>query len=473
MTLLPRTTFGRLAILLVAVVLIGQVAVFLVFRQDRATLLARHFGETRIAQLVAIHDALDDPAAHDRASVGRIGRLHGARIVPAAARMPMMGGRGGPGHGFGPGMMGAPEGGGWADAEPASSVPVLRAAVQGLERQLAERLGQETEIRIAQRFGLMWVRLDAGGERWWVGLPLPPPPAEQFPYRSLAWTAFIAALLVAAAYAFVRRLNRPLDELSRAVAAVGKGEQPPALPETGPREIAALAAGFNRMTENLRRHEQDRRMLLAGVSHDLRTPLARMRLGAEMLDGDEQTRAGMIADIEEMDRALGQLLEFARGEETATVELASLDDAVLPCVERHRHEGRRIAFERGRVAPSALRLQSLRRLVQNLVDNAFRHGSEAVEIVTRTEGAMAVLEVADRGPGIPPDQVERLKQPFTRLDTSRSGAAGTGLGLAIVDRIARNHGGTFELLPRPGGGTIARVCIPLRAPGAEPASPAA
>lgn len=214
-------------------------------------------------------------------------------------------------------------------------------------------------------------------------------------------------------------------------------------------------------------------MLLAGVSHDLRTPLARMRLGAEMLDGDEQTRAGMIADIEEMDRALGQLLEFARGEETATVELASLDDAVLPCVERHRHEGRRIAFERGRVAPSALRLQSLRRLVQNLVDNAFRHGSEAVEIVTRTEGAMAVLEVADRGPGIPPDQVERLKQPFTRLDTSRSGAAGTGLGLAIVDRIARNHGGTFELLPRPGGGTIARVCIPLRAPGAEPASPAA
>jgi two-component system osmolarity sensor histidine kinase EnvZ len=110
----------------------------------------------------------------------------------------------------------------------------------------------------------------------------------------------------------------------------------------------------------------------------------------------------------------------------------------------------------------ALRRMGIKRLISNLVDNALAYGEKDVRIDTRSEGGKLILEVLDRGPGIPPQEVERLKQPFTRLEESRSGKCGSGLGLAIVDRIARHHGGSFELLPRDGGGLIARVSLPLR-----------
>ena len=278
----------------------------------------------------------------------------------------------------------------------------------------------------------------------------------------------LAAVLFVAAFVFARYLARPLRELTSAVERIGRGETPPPLPENGPSEIVARESRLQPMVANLRQLEQDRALLLAGVSHDLRTPLARLRLGVEMQARDEATRAGMVADIEEMDRIIGQFLDFARERRRAAPR-----DADLECDRRRLRRAlcaRRasdVRFVRGRRA-GARRCGRPRfsRLVANLIDNALAYGAPPVEVTTSARRAAAIaLDVADRGPGIAPEDVERLKQPFTRASAratrDASGAAGAGLGLAIVDRIARLHGGTFDLLPREGGGTVARVTIPL------------
>ncbi len=199
-------------------------------------------------------------------------------------------------------------------------------------------------------------RLDArarssrAGTGYWVGFPLPPrPQAEDVPSRALAWSLIVAAILArGAAFLFTRYLARPLRELNAAVERVGRGETPPPLPEHGPSEIVQLNRGFNQMTSNLRQLEQDSALLLAGVSHDLRTPLARLRLGIEMESHDQATRAGMVDDIEEMDRIIGQFLDFARGDVETAAERCDLNAIVarLRRPLRARRQGRALRARR-------------------------------------------------------------------------------------------------------------------------------
>jgi two-component system osmolarity sensor histidine kinase EnvZ len=255
-----------------------------------------------------------------------------------------------------------------------------------------------------------------------------------------------------------------LRELSAAVERVGRGETPLPLPESGPSEFAAVNHGFNAMIGNLRQIERDRAVLLAGVSHDLRTPLARLRLGIEMSARDEATRAGMVADIEEMDRIIGQFLDFARDDSQTALEQKDLNGIVAACVDRYANAGYDVRLSPGELPPMPLRATALSRLTSNLIDNALAYGAPPVDVSTTRNGDHVVLDVADRGPGIPPGEAERLKQPFTRASAARArgdGAAGAGLGLAIVDRIARLHSGHFDLMQRDGGGTIARVTLPV------------
>jgi two-component system osmolarity sensor histidine kinase EnvZ len=177
------------------------------------------------------------------------------------------------------------------------------------------------------------------------------------------------------------------------------------------------------------------------------------------MSGAEAAAAqGMSADIEEMDEVIGQFLEFARGEseDQAPAELGVL---LAELGEHYAKLGKDV-----RVAPVALPAfafarMALRRAISNLIDNALRYAGEPVEVAARREGANLVIEVLDRGPGIPEGEAERLKQPFTRLDPARSGRGGAGLGLAIVERVARAHGGSLTLAPRPGGGLAARLII--------------
>ncbi len=431
MTLAPRSLFGRLTLLLVAVVAIATVSMILLFRQDRAALVARQFGDTKIAQLQAMRAALE--GAEGRATLGRIGREFGARIIPESERPAL-----------------------------AHAGPPQTPLVAELEQRLRAELGPGTEVRALPGRQQFLVRLQAGGTAYWAAFPMPAPrELDGAPSRALAWSLAIVLLLLATAYVSARYLARPLRQLNAAVDELGRGGTPAPLPESGPSEIAAVNRRFNAMLANLRQIERDRALLLAGVSHDLRTPLARLRLGVEMGGGDDPAeRAGMVADIEEMDRIVGQFLDFARADDTSGRELAELDPIVQACVDRYVAAGREIGFRPGGVRPLPLKPTAVSRLVANLVDNALAYGAPPVEVVTADGEAFATIEVRDRGAGIAPDDVERLKRPFTRASDARAradGAAGAGLGLAIVERIARMHGGTLEILPRDGGGTIARV----------------
>jgi two-component system osmolarity sensor histidine kinase EnvZ len=437
--LMPRSLFGRLALVLLAVIALAMAATILLFGQDRAALLARQSSDTKIVQLQAVRAALEatDPR-EGRENLLRIGREYGVRIVPEGERRNIGGG-----------------------------APLAPRMIE-FENRLREGLGPGTELRIAPGRGLMLVRIEAGGNPYWVGFPLQPrpQPAEEFPSRAAIWSLSVAALLLVAAFFYARHLARPLRELSRAVERVGRGESPEPLPENGPTEIANLNRGFNRMTANLKQLEQDRALLLAGVSHDLRTPLARLRLGVEIGGGDEALRAGMADDIEEMDRIIGQFLDFARGNQEAAHELCDPNTIVRTAIERYQRSGRDVRFAPGALPKLPLRPTAWSRLVANLVDNALAYGAPPIEVSTYASGGRCVLDIADRGPGIDPADVARLKQPFTRANAARSnadGVSGAGLGLAIVERIARMHGGSFDLLPREGGGTIARVTVPLPA----------
>jgi two-component system osmolarity sensor histidine kinase EnvZ len=435
-TVYPRSLFGRLALLLLAVVAIALVATIAVFRHDRAALLVQAFSDTKIAQLQAVRAALESSdAAERRETVNRIGREFGVRIVPENER-PMLG----------------------------AAAPVLP-QMQELEARLREQLGAGTQVRPAPGRGLMFVRVEAAGAGYWIGFPLPPRPrVEDEPWRAIIWSLALASILFIAAFGFARYLARPLRELNAAVERVGRGESPPPLPESGPSEIASLNRTVNTMTASLRQLEQDRALLLAGVSHDLRTPLARLRLGIEMQARDEATQAGMVADIDEMDRIIGQFLEFARIDRDAALEPCDAAAIVSVCVARYARAGRAVRYVPGPAVPVPLRATAYSRLVANLIDNALAYGAPPIEVTTNVVHGRFVLDVADRGPGIAPGDVERLKQPFTRASAARTdagGVAGAGLGLAIVDRIARLHGGTFDLMARDGGGTIARVAIPL------------
>lgn len=444
MTLLPRSLFGRLMLLLVAVVALVVMTTILLFNRDRAALIARQFNDTKLVQMKALRASLegvDGPFRRD--ILARLGREYGVRIIAERER-------------------------------PTVGVAPAGATLRGLEERLREGLGEGTEVRLAPRLHEIFVRLQAGGEGYWIGFPLPPPRQDDVPTRALAWALTIAALLLATAFVFARYLARPLRELKLAVERVGRGETPPPLPESGTSEIAAVNRGFNAMAASLRQSERDRALLLAGVSHDLRTPLARLRLGIELRAADDRTRAGMVADIEEMDRIINQFLDFARDETAAACDPVDVAATLALCVERYRRAGRDVALVGGGMpvgaAPVLSRIKptSLSRLVNNLIDNALAYGAPPVEVSMVAREGSIVIEVADRGAGIAAVDVERLKQPFTRASvarTRRDGAAGAGLGLAIVDRIVRLHGGSFDLLPRQGGGTIARVALKACEPG--------
>ncbi len=328
-------------------------------------------------------------------------------------------------------------------------------------------LGPGTRLAFA-RNGIegYWVSFNLDEDEFWVKLErerLEPDFATQW----IGWGLFALLLSLVGAWFIASRISRPLAALTRAAQQVGRGEHVDPAPEAGPREIRMLATAFNQMSADLGRLERDRAMVLAGISHDLRTPLARLRLGLEMIGGDRSMSEGLAADIDEMDKIIGQFLDFAKGESEAGIETA-LDELVDDICERYAKLGR--ALVRGK--PSAIRLSlaqmAVRRAISNLIDNALRYSSTPIEIEVRQEGGFAVIEVRDRGPGIPTSEAERMKRPFTRLEAARSDAGGSGLGLAIVDRVARMHGGRLDLLPREGGGLVARLLLSTAGRDARP-----
>ena len=324
--------------------------------------------------------------------------------------------------------------------------------------RIRSALGERTRFAFARdRVEGFWVSFTIDEDDYWVMLP-----RERFePHFGLEWLGGGLALLglaLAGAWLIASALSRPLGAIAAAAREVGRGQAPAPLAESGPTEIRTVSVAFNRMAGDLAAMERERAMVLAGISHDLRTPLSRLRLAIEMSGADRETAEGMGADVEEMDKVIGQFLAFARDEDEPLVD-GDLDGLIAEVVENYRKRDANLSFKPGTLSSTRFAPMAMRRAIANLVDNALHYAGGQVEIETRRDRGRVLIEVMDRGRGVPQGEAERLKRPFTRLDEARSGLGGAGLGLAIVDRIARAHGGQFELAARKGGGLIARLSL--------------
>lgn len=337
----------------------------------------------------------------------------------------------------------------------------------GLQAAIFERLGSTREIRtpggsgipqkdqMVRRFDVrltdgQWVRLSAAREGNAPALP------DELLVRLLTTLALIIAVVMLA----VREATKPLKQLAQAADALGHDIDAPPLAETGPVETRQAAQAFNRMQARIRHLIDERARALAAVSHDLRTPLTRLRLRAELID-DPQLRNPVIADLDDMTALLDASLDYLRGLEenetpcpvdlNALLQSLSADAAVI---------GRKIRIEGTSAVPFCARHSALRRALQNLIDNAFKYGRDVLLCIE--EDAHEVrLCVKDAGPGIDPEELERVTEPYYRPDAARRReTGGVGLGLSIVRDVARLHGGKLHLANRPQGGLSATLVLP-------------
>jgi two-component system osmolarity sensor histidine kinase EnvZ len=265
------------------------------------------------------------------------------------------------------------------------------------------------------------------------------------PHQLIVIMVFFGAIMTAVAYFFLRNQLRPIKRMARAAADYGRGRITPFTP-TGAVEVRAAGTAFLDMRNRLERQAQSRTMMLSGVSHDLRSPLTRLRLGLSMID--EQDAAPLLRDVDDMERLLNAFLDFARsdaGDAREEVAPGVIIDQVIADAQR-MGQNVTLAVIEGTEAPVSLRPLAIRRALDNLIGNALRYGTEARIGVTMTDRTVR-FTVEDNGPGIPPERRDEALNPFVRLDPARNQdqGSGVGLGLSIVADIARNHGGVLRL----------------------------
>jgi two-component system osmolarity sensor histidine kinase EnvZ len=277
-------------------------------------------------------------------------------------------------------------------------------------------------------------------------------------YVFVLWLVGTALLLFAIAALFMRNQVRGIRRLATAAEAFGMGRDIGPIKPEGATEVRRAATAFNRMQERVRRFLVQRTEMLAGVSHDLRTPLTRLRLALEMMPPREEWRQDiteMTADVEEMERMIGGYLAFARGEGTEQAEPVNLSAVLEEVAAGARRSGASVEVDAPPALTLSLRANAVRRAITNLVDNARRH-AHRVALAAMPQGRMVFVTVDDDGPGIPPDRRESVFRPF-----ESDAAGGTGLGLTIARDIVRAHGGEIMLEDSPLGGLRARIRLPV------------
>lgn len=436
--LLPQSLFGRLVLVLVVgltLALVGSAAINL---RERHHIL-EHADIERIAQRLTTTARLADGLAPaDRAGLARaLSRGHSQvsfRPVPPPP--------------------------GTALPQPLAE---LRAALtQDLGPAYPVRMGARAlpvagRDRPAHLFTVA-VRMHDG---FWLTISdRHPPPyfVDRQPYALIAKLGVVLAVALLLSFFAVTWITRPLGMLARAARELGRDIDRPPLPETGPTEVRRAAAAFNVMQQRLRTFLDSRLRALTAISHDLKTPVTRLRLRAEMIE-DPVLREGIGRDLDEMDGMLTATLNFLRGEEETPQQLDV--NALLESMAADAQAlGQPVTVEGQARSPYKARPRSLQRALENLVQNALRYGKEAQIHVEERPGAL-VVRVCDHGPGLPESELERVFEPFYRAEASRNRATGgTGLGLAIARGVAEAHGGSLRLANRPEGGLEATLILP-------------
>lgn len=456
----PRSLAGQLALVLVGALVAAQAVAFGLFARERVEAYRDAYREGVSARLASLVRLIEDspPELHQRIAATANSSL--LRISFAARAVVA------------------------TDPDPDSASNVVAARLA----ELLARSPQDVQVAFAaEPFG-RWGRRGEGesGEarpwraRWlsvsvrlgdgrWLNASTERPPVPPL------GRAFLAAFLMSAvsvavlgAWA-VRRMAKPMRSLAEAADRLGRGEPVEALPEAGPEETQRLVAAFNRMQERLDRYVRDRTATLAAVAHDLRTPITTLRLRAEFVS-DEEIRAKIVETLDEMQAMAEAGLAFARGESTSEptrrTDLAALVESVVDDISEQGRDVRLTSSAQERVVLPC-RPSAVRRALTNLIENATIYGARARVGLERLDHDVRIT-VDDEGPGIPSADLERVFEPFVRLEGSRSReTGGAGLGLSLVRSAARGHGGDAWLENRAGGGLRAILSLPLPAEPAE------
>ena len=304
----------------------------------------------------------------------------------------------------------------------------------------------------------IWVQIEVGDKPYWVRFSI----AAFSTDLSKHWLDFASVMVVLAAlggWVMHRTLNRPLQQLSAAVNQIGAGQRIEPLQEQGPKEIVAFIHALNRMNADLKQMEADRTLMLAGISHDLRTPITRIQLALELIGGDFDAglKNRVLANLAEIEGGLKQCLDFACDAEDEPLQRADLNDLARQCAANYAENGYSVGLDLCEEAEALVRPFAIERLVKNLLDNAIKYANKDIRIATARQGQQLYLSVLDRGAGIADADIAALRRPFARAEASRGGSVGYGLGLAIVDNIAAAHQATIDFIHREGGGLEVRV----------------
>ena len=332
-----------------------------------------------------------------------------------------------------------------------------------LVQEMVTRLGPDTVIasRVNDTSGL-WVGFKIESDSYWLQMD----PERLRPLGGSAWLTWLAvtlALSLSGAAMMAGLINRPLKRLSFAASQVREGHFTTSTldEDAATSEIREVNIGFNRMAERLAKIEHERALMLAGISHDLRTPLARLRLETELSVADLETRDLMAADIAQLDAIIDKFLDYARPEPTELGPVL-LSGVISRSIAPWRNNPRiKISVDVAEDLQVRAEQVELSRVLSNLLENARRYGQSPsdgitrVEIVARVHEGWVLLRVRDQGPGVSDEALKNLTQPFFRGDAARTSATGSGLGLAIVERSVQRMGGTFSVFNNSAGGLMA------------------
>jgi two-component system, OmpR family, osmolarity sensor histidine kinase EnvZ len=279
------------------------------------------------------------------------------------------------------------------------------------------------------------------------------------PELILGWLLGVPLISAIIILTLVRQLNRPLLRLQNAANNYSKTGTAPYLETNhGPLEIRQVNQAFNRMIYTLDKIERDRKIMLAGISHDLRTPLTRIRLSAEMMSDDDFLKEGLIYDVDDMDAILNQFISYMRDGSDEELQETNINTLLQELAIQFKPLD--IRFSPQTIPTIQARSLSLKRLIGNLINNSKRYGSEPIDLKAWEDNQQIFISVADHGQGIPEDQIEELMQPFVRGNEART-VQGSGLGLAIVKRIVDIHQGQLTIRNKPEGGLEAIISLPI------------
>jgi two-component system, OmpR family, osmolarity sensor histidine kinase EnvZ len=430
---MPRGLFGRSLIIIVApIVLLGAIIAYVFFERDLDTTTRRLARDVAadMAMLVALEDRDGAERDHLRALAARqldyrIRFLPGQNLTPFRGKL-------------------------------TSTIDVA------LDDILEQRIGKDRDFRTARIGDDFEIKLDVHDGVLAVLVPRDRVTVSK-PDIFILWVVGSSLLLITIAILFLRNQVRPIERLARAADSFGKGRAVPDFKPYGATEVRRAAQAFITMRERLERHVTQRTEMLAGVSHDLKTPLTRLKLALALLP-DDTDAASMRDDIAEMEHMLDEYLAFARGEEgeeSAVTDLGELVSDTAQAASRARQQGGSVAVTVPALIHVSVKRAALRRCLTNLIDNALKHGNQVAVSLTRDE-RLVEIAVEDNGPGIPDARREEAFRPFHRLDQGRNlQSGGSGLGLAIARDIARAHGGDILLGESAMGGLKATVRLPV------------